>query len=288
MSLDLRFWVGRRIMETMRRLFPVLGFLLAAAACGPGGGGGGGPELTLEEALDIGLKEGTAHFDHGGFVPVLALVDPTEQTVDYEALAGDQSALDAYLAELAAADLTTLGRDEQLALLINTYNACTLKLIAENYPLGSIMDLEEPFKQERCVVAGYTLSLDGIEHEVIRPRFKDPRIHFAVNCAAVGCPKLQPVPYDGETLDAQLAAAADEALSHPKHVRVNDGTLEVTQLFEWYGEDFVTDGWKGAAASIPLYVKAHTDPQTASFIESKGDAPPVAFIPYDWTLNDVK
>lgn len=267
---------------------PLLGWVLsgwALAACAPGGST---PALSFTEALDLGLQQGTARFDHSGFEPVLSHVDPDDGRVDYQALVDDPSDLDAYLEQVAKVDLTTLGRDEQLALLINAYNAFTLKLITLNYPVDSIMDLPDPWKQVRWVVGGYTVSLDGIEHETIRPRFQDPRIHFAVFCASVGCPKLQPVPYRGETVDAQLESAADAALSNRRHVRVEAGSLWVTQLFEWYGEDFVTEGWHGAAASVPLYVKAHTDADTAAFITSQNDDPPVEYIPYDWSLNDVR
>lgn len=178
-------------------------------------------------------------FDHSDYGELLHQhVDYDAARVDYAGLKADESKLDAYLDAIAKADLTKLDDDGKLALLINAYNAYTLKLILENYPgVESIKDLDNPWKSERYKVAGHTLSLDDIEHGLIRPLYKDSRIHFAVNCASVGCPPLAAEPYEGATIDKQLDQATKRTLGDERYARVENDKLKLTSVMNWYRTD---------------------------------------------------
>ena len=158
---------------------------------------------------------GTATFDHGGLDRLLAEhVDP-DGLVDYAALADDSEALAAYISAVGSAPFEQLGRDEKLALLINAYNAFTLQLVVEHYPVDSIRSIPGPqrWEAERWRVAGGLYSLDQIENLLIRPNFRDARIHFALVCAAIGCPKLRMEAYSGATIER---AAPDPGRGDPR------------------------------------------------------------------------
>jgi hypothetical protein len=149
-------------------------------------------------AVDVyGDHAGEAAFDHSMFDTLLGAYVDADGFVDYAGLLGDAARLDAYLDQLAAAPFDALGRDEKLALLINAYNAFTLRLILDHYPVASIQDIPAPERWDavRWRVGPHTWSLNQIEHEEIRPKFVEPRIHFALVCAAVGCPPLRAEAY---------------------------------------------------------------------------------------------
>ncbi|MFU8803775.1 MAG: DUF547 domain-containing protein [Bradymonadaceae bacterium] len=234
-----------------------------------------------------GQKSGDKTFDHSEYDALLKKhVDIDSGRVDYAGFKSDEAKLDAYLKTIAEANMKELGGDEQHALLINAYNAYTVKLILENYPLDSIRDISDPWKTERYVVTSHKLSLDNIEHNLIRPFFKDPRIHFAVNCAAKDCPPLRPTAYTGAKLDKQLDEATRAVLSSSQFVRVESDRLHVTKLFDWYGDDFVNKEFKGHAPNAARYIARYTTDEVREFIESKNNDPTIRFLDYDWSLND--
>jgi len=244
------------------------------------------PEETTPVKAEVEEPEPPA-FDHAPFDALLAAhVDQDAGRVDYDGFKADEAKLDAYLATIAAAELDQLDERETYALLINAYNAYTIKLILERYPkIKSIRDYKEPWKQVRWEVGGETVSLDAIEHERLRPVYKDPRIHFAVNCASIGCPPLRSEAYTSERLDEQLDAATRATLSNSRYVTVKKGTLYVTRLMEWYGGDFVNPEWEGAGENIAAFVKPYASEEVAALIEEKGGEPRVKFLEYDWNLN---
>jgi hypothetical protein len=231
---------------------------------------------------------GDSQFDHDEYGELLeAHVDYEAGRVDYSGLSDDERQLDAYLADLADADVDRLDADAQLALLINAYNAFTLKLILDHYPdIESIKDISKPWDETRWTLAGVELSLNEIEHGLIRPIYRDSRIHFAVNCASIGCPPLAPWPYTGERLDEQLDRAAERTLGDQRYARVEDGVLEVTPLLNWYRADFVSEAYNPSADTVPSYVALFGDRKIREFIEQSDD-PPYAYLSYDWSLNDV-
>ncbi|MEO1272810.1 MAG: DUF547 domain-containing protein, partial [Myxococcota bacterium] len=194
--------------------------------------------------------------------------------------------LDGYIEALGKVKLNTLPRDEQLALLINAYNAFTLKLIIDNLDgLRSIRDIPSPWDTRDYKLGGTTVSLNDIEHGLIRPIYKDPRIHFAVNCASIGCPPLAATAYTGPQLDAQLKAATERFATDPNTVQLSGNTLRVSKLLKWYGSDFTDASFKGHASSVAVYLKPYTTDEVRSFIAQQGDNVSVAFMDYNWNLN---
>ncbi len=159
----------------------------------------------------------------------------------------DRDVLTSYLTRLQAVDTRTLHPREQMAFWINLYNARTVALIVERPDIESITTLAAsplsygPWDQQLMNVNEQTLSLDDVEHGILRPLFKDPRIHFGVNCASLGCPNLLPVAFTRDNLDAQLTAGARAYVNHPRGARFEDGTLVLSSIFDWYADDFGSD-----------------------------------------------
>ena len=129
-------------------------------------------------------------------------------------------------------------RREQKAFWINLYNALTVRLVAESYSVGSIRDIASPFDTKVVEVEGQPLSLNDIEHRILRPIWSDARIHYAVNCAAIGCPNLLPVAFTGPNTGQLLELAAHGYINHRRGARIEDGGLIVSKIYGWFTEDF--------------------------------------------------
>jgi len=208
--------------------------------------------------------------------------------VSYADMARDRDALKRYLqalSDVAAAEFERWPRAEQMAFLINAYNAFTVEKILTRYPkVSSIWDFGRlfgnPFKEEFFSLLGRHASLDWIEHEMLRPRYREPRVHFALNCASVGCPMLREEAYVGARLEAQLEEQAVRFLSDRSRNRYRKGRLEVSKLFDWYGEDF-----EPRARYFARYAAALSDDAAARARIAAGGVA-LAFLDYDWTLND--
>lgn len=222
-----------------------------------------------------------AGFDHAIFADILS--DHVRNgVVDYRGLKGDEGRLDRYLDLLNRARVEDFDRNTAFAFYIDAYNACTLKLVLGGYPgIRSIKELGSffsPFgKKPVCPVGGKVLTLDDIEHGVLRPRFRDPRVHFAINCASRGCPILASVPYRGETLDAQLDAAARGFINNPEKCRVEDGRLKLSMIFKWYAGDFQN--------GVPAFIGKYAEGDLKRALSDHGRDLPVDYLDYDWTLN---
>lgn len=224
-------------------------------------------------------------FDHGVFDRLLNRVVDADGLVNYADLKAAPTELDQYIRSLSSAKVISLGRDEQLALLINAYNAFTMKLIIEKYPIGSIKDIPEAdrWKAVRWELGGRKVSLDIIEHEMIRPVFGDPRIHFALVCAGFDCPPLRAEAYVGRWLDAQLDDQARHFHNNPKWMQfdASNGTLRLSSIYKWYRQDF------GAAKEDDLAHAARYAPALESYLRQR--EPPrvvsIEWIPYEWRLN---
>ena len=202
--------------------------------------------------------------------------------VDYRGFKKDERQLDAYLDQMAQIDPQTLGRNEQMAFYINAYNAWTIKLILENYPgVASIKDLgsffRSPWKKKFVKINGETVTLDHLEHDILRPVFKDRRVHFAVNCASKSCPPLLNEPYSGAALDGQLEAAALAFVNDPQSNYLKGDTLYVSRIFKWFGEDFGND--------IRKFVQSYARGEFAGRLEGQGDGLTIRYLDYDWSLN---
>ena len=249
----------------------------------------GGVESAID-ALESGMEEGDGAFDHQSYDQLLSEhVNLDAGTVDYSALQQHEEGLEQYLERIADVDLSTLPRDEQLALLINAYNGYTLQLILEHYPdIDSIQDLSEPWSQAQYEVGGHTLSLDQIEREIIRPVYQDPRIHFAVNCAAVDCPYLADFAYKGDKIDEQLESRTEAILSNEQFVQVESEELRYPKVMKWYRSDFTDDSFQGSASNVAEYIASHTRDEVRTFINEHDGAPPISPLDYDWSLNDAE
>jgi hypothetical protein len=218
--------------------------------------------------------------------------------VDYGCFTDRRERLETYLASLSALDrgsFDALAREERLAFLINAYNAWTVELILRSWPgVASIRDLgtlfRSPWKRAFIPLFGDELSLDDIEHGMIREpgRYDEPRIHFAVNCASIGCPALRREAYEGARLEAQLADQTRRFLGDRSRNRLRDGRLEISPLFKWYADDFAS-GWRGAD-SVEGFLARYADvlglDDTARRSLLAGDLP-LRFLDYDWSLNDL-
>jgi inosine-uridine nucleoside N-ribohydrolase len=229
-----------------------------------------------------GLAKSAPEFDHSAFHALLRR-HVVDGLVDYGALQSKSQELDAYIATLGAANLGHLGRDEHLALLINAYNAFTLRLILDHYPVKSIKDIPEAkrWKDKRWDVAGQTWSLDQIEHEQIRPKFREPRIHFALVCAAVGCPPLRAEAYTGAKLEAQLADQSHYLHTHVRWFQFDEGgnVVHMTKLYDWYRDDF-----KQAARSVLAFAGRYSIALQQAL--KSGNEPKIEWREYNWHLND--
>lgn len=221
--------------------------------------------------------------------------------VRYAGLLAQRSELQPYLRQLSSVSrpgFESFSRAQQMAFLINAYNAFTVELILTRYPrLESIKDLgnflSSPWKQRWITLLGETVSLDDIEHGMLRKRgvYDDPRIHFAVNCASIGCPMLREEAYVPERLDAQLDAHMQRFMSDRERNRWNPQAkrLELSRIFDWYAEDFRL-GHQGifslhGLASRFANVLADSETDRARILSSQVL---ITYLDYDWRLNDAK
>ncbi len=244
------------------------------------GGSLGPPEVTLREAYEE--KPDGPTVDHAALNDLLNRhVDP-DGWVDYEGLREDGSKLDSYLAALADAPFDEMGRNQKFALLINAYNAFTLRLILDHYPVASIQDIPATKRWDdvRWRVGPHRWSLNQIEHEQIRPMFREPRIHFALVCAAVGCPKLRNEAYMADRLDEQLEDQARYVHGHDRWLRLSpdNSVLRLTRLYLWYGGDF-----RQVAGSVPNFAGRYS-PELQRLLDA-GATPRIEWLTYDWALN---
>lgn len=235
-------------------------------------------------------------FDHSAFDTLLQNhVKPItgSSAVDYAGFKKDRAALQAYLKSLSTVSQEVFdgwSRDHQLAFLINAYNAGTVELILTRYPnIKSIRQISSPWGKKFVSLFGKKVSLDHIEHGLIRgDRYNEPRIHFAVNCASIGCPPLLNAAYKGEALDAQLEASTKLFLSDKSRNFYDGKRLNVSKIFSWYRKDF-EQGWGGAnslSEFLSLYKESLslTDAQTSALVN--GDIK-IKSTSYDWDLNTI-
>lgn len=205
--------------------------------------------------------------------------------VDYAGLKARELRLDQYLKLLENTPVDALSREDKFAFYINAYNAWTVKLILSGYPgVKSIKDLgsrwnplKTPWKKKICRIDGRLLSLDQIEHDILRPEFKDPRVHFAINCAARSCPPLLSEPYRGATLNPQLDGSARAFINEPKSTYFKGDTLYLSKIFKWFKEDFDND--------VVGFVRRYAEGNFRVELEGKNERVQVEYLDYDWSLN---
>lgn len=204
--------------------------------------------------------------------------------VDYRRFIQDKPKLDQYLTLISenAPDRKTWSKNEQLAYWINAYNAFTVKLIVDNYPVESIRDLgprlkipgiKDVWHYKFFKIGGVESSLDEIEHAILRKEFNEPRIHFAINCASVSCPPLLNEAFAPEKMDAQLAKVAITFINDPIRNRIAADQAQVSSIFSWFKEDFTTKG--SLIDFLNLYSKVKIRPSAK-----------ISYLDYDWDLNE--
>ena len=205
--------------------------------------------------------------------------------MDYAALAAspeDRAALNTYIASFEARDLSGASNAD-FAAWANLYNAVTVRYIVQAYPLESIRDgylFGDPWKKVKVMAGGREVSLDTIEHEILRPRFADPRVHYAINCASYGCPNLLRHAWTADTLDADLDAAARDYINHPRGVSVGKRGLTVSSIYKWFEADF-----GGSKDGVIKHLLEYAEPALA---ESLRAAPKIRDYQYDWSLNNTR
>ena len=262
---------------------------LASSGCAANG-----PELTVSWGEHDDTNTDT--IDHSEWQAILdgylRTDDPSGiHLFDYGGLkenAADRGHLQGYLAHLEAVDPRLYSRDEQMAYWINFYNALTVETVVEGYPVGSIKNIHQgivplsgPWGDKRATVAGQRLSLDNMEHDILRALWRDPRIHYAVNCASLGCPNLAPQVFAAARLEEMLDAAARGYINHPRGVELMDEMFGVvSSIYTWFQEDF-----GGSEAGVVEHLLRHAEPELAEQLRSfEGGFD----YEYDWDLNDAR
>ena len=208
--------------------------------------------------------------------------------VNYKSLAdNDKPRLDNYISGLTSLDPTTYNRAEQMAYWINLYNALTVKVIVDHYPVKSILKINispgffsfGPWGKKLVTINGTGISLNDIEHRILRPMWKDPRIHYSVNCASIGCPNLPVIAYSAEITERLLTEGAVAYINHPRGVRIAKGKVTLSTIFKWYKEDFGTNN-----DEILDHIRQYaSDELRAELTHIKK----IQKYKYDWDLNEM-
>lgn len=198
----------------------------------------------------------------------------------------DRIALDAYLRRLQQVEVTKLPRAVQKAYWINLYNTLTVKIVLDHFPVKSIRDIDispgffsrGPWGAKLLSVQGRKVSLDDIEHRILRPLWKDERVHYAVNCASLGCPNLQAEAYTPENSEALLEKGAREYVNHPRGVFLSDGRLRLSSIYDWFRADF-----GGSEEAVAHHLRKYAAPGLAEKLNGfRGN---ISY-EYDWRINE--
>lgn len=270
---------------------PIAGMLLASVIAA---GASAAPEAELWERWSAHAQGSTATIDHAAWDAFLSrYVRRGPDGVNRFAYAlvsdEDKAALAAYLRALADVRISEYSREEQLAYWINLYNALTVDVVLDHYPIESIRDISispgffsvGPWKKKLLDVDGEALSLDDIEHRILRPIWKDPRIHYAVNCASIGCPNLATSAFTAANAEAQLEQGAREYVNHPRGARVVDGArLVVSSIYVWFQADF-----GGSESGVIRHLRRYAEPALDAALAGVDG---ISDDEYDWALNDAR
>jgi len=198
----------------------------------------------------------------------------------------DKYALKQYIKNISKRPISRFNRQQQRAFWINLYNALTVDIILDHYPVKSILEIKlssglftrGPWKKKIVTIEEEELSLDDIEHRILRPIWQDPRTHYAVNCASIGCPNLSKQAFTAQNMDEQLNRAAESYINHPRGAEINKGKLVVSSIYEWFKEDFEGDD-QGVIRHLKQYAKPELLKQLVTIQRIDDDQ-------YDWQLNE--
>lgn len=215
--------------------------------------------------------------EHGEWDRLLQKHVSNAGVVDYEGFKKDRALLDQYLKKLSTTAVKKLSPQGQKVFWINAYNAFTVQLILDNYPLKSIMDLKvkgkDAWSHPFIRINGQTYTLNNIEHDILRKEFPDPRIHFAVNCASASCPKLANKAFEMSNIDSLMDSLTKAYINNKTQNKLSADSVKISEIFKWYEEDFVKSG------SLIDFLNKYSTTKV-----NKGAK--VEYLPYDWSLNN--
>ena len=251
------------------------------------------PKAELWERWQTHDPGSSLQVDHGPwthFLEKYLSVGPNGiNRLDYRGLTPeDLTRLGKYLDELARTPVSRLSRAVQFPFWINLYNALTVKVVLDHYPVDSIKDIDispglfssGPWDKKLISIEGEEISLNVIEHRILRPIWQDPRIHYAVNCASLSCPNLQPKAYTEENTETLLEKGATEYINHPRGVTIEDDELVVSSIYKWYQEDF-----GGSEAGVIEHLLDYARPDLKKRLQTFQD---IEEYRYDWSLNQTR
>lgn len=227
------------------------------------------------------ISKGQEHLEHKTWTKLLKKYVTEDGQVNYSGFKTEEKALDDYLAVLSQHHPDdSWKKEDQLAYWINAYNAFTVKLIVKNLPVKSIKDLgggiykvNTPWDIKFIEIGDETYDLNNIEHGIVRKQFKDPRVHFALNCASVSCPKLRNEAYVGSKIDAQLDAQSNYFINNKSKNQISKSTATISKIFNWFEGDFKESG------GVVKFINKYSDIKMTE--ETK-----ISYLDYDWNLND--
>ena len=241
------------------------------------------PRMTHDKNHGVAVYEATAPVDHSVFERLLKEYVTAEGLVNYKGFQRDEKAFNGYLALLSKNPPTAQwSQNEQIAYWINAYNAFTIRLILDHYPLKSIKDIGSkiqipfvttPWAHKFIPMGKEKMSLDNIEHGILRKRFNDPRIHFTLVCASLSCPRLRNEAYVGDRLPEQMDDQGRDFLNNPAKNKVGQAQAQLSKYFDWYKGD-----WKANGQSVLYWVNRYAD--TKMMEDTK-----ITYLTYDWNLN---
>jgi hypothetical protein len=235
-------------------------------------------------------------FRYDAYAALLSRYVDEKGLVDYQGLQAEAESLRAFnqsFGEVSPATFQAWSEADQIAFLINAYNAFTLQSIIDQTPIkASIRDIPGVWRIRKFELAGESKTLDNIEHQTLRKQYQEPRIHAAVNCSAISCPVLRTEPYTGEKLDAQLNEQVQRWLNSPEGLKIDqaNNTVYLSQIFDWFGEDWSTgyatkDGFSGndKERAVLNFVSQYVSPEDRAYLQKGGYQ--VKYLDYNWALN---
>ncbi|MDJ0647761.1 MAG: DUF547 domain-containing protein [Xenococcaceae cyanobacterium MO_188.B19] len=274
-------------------IFPII-FPLASCANTNDVGQGNQNNVALENSENIATVTNT--FDYQDYEKVLKTYVNSQGLVDYKKLQANRNTLDKFNQSLGSIPpdiYHSWSETEQLAFLINAYNSFTLQSIIDQKPLKkSIRNIPGVWKIRKFKLAGESKTLDNIEHDILRKKFNEPRIHVALVCAAISCPPLRNEPYLSEKIDSQLEDQVNKFLASPHGLRIekNNNRVYLSSIFKWFGEDWLTTysienkfTGKNKEKAVLNFISKHLNPSEREYLE-KGQYK-ISYLDYDWSLN---
>lgn len=231
--------------------------------------------LDSEEIVPISNDQICTNADHKSWDRLLNSFVDENGNVNYIGFKKESGTLNLYLNQLGSVTVNeNWSREKKLTYYINLYNAATVKLILDNYPLTSITDIKKPWDKKWIKYGGEFISLGEIEHKILR-KMNEPRIHFALNCASFSCPKLLNEAYTEDKLDQQLDMAAKEFINDPSRNIISENKVQLSKIFKWYKKDFENNG--SLISYLNQYLKSSISPDTN-----------IEYIKYNWSLNEIE